>query len=122
MLWQWLVAAAEDTGKNGGGQSTSSGGGLLTMLLPLILIGAVFYLLLIRPQQKQRREQQTMLDSVRRGDEVVTIGGIHGRIEGLKDKTVMVKVAEGVKIELNKASIAQVTKRRDEDEGGLQES
>jgi preprotein translocase subunit YajC len=123
MLWQLLVAAAEETGKNGGGQNTgSSGGGLMTMLLPLILIGVVFYFLLIRPQQKQRREQQAMLNSVRRGDEVVTLGGIHGRIEGLKDKSVMLKVAEGVKIELNKSSIAQVTKRRDEDEGGLQQS
>ena len=92
------------------------------MLLPLLLIGAVFYFLMIRPQQKQRREQQTMLNSLRRGDEVVTIGGMHGRIEGLKDKSVMVKVAEGVKIEMTKASIAQVTKRRDENEGGLQES
>jgi len=118
----WLLLAAAENGGGNGGQDSGGSGSLLTMLLPLILIGLVFYFLMIRPQQKQRREQQSMLDSVRRGDEVVTIGGIHGRIEGLKDKTVVLKVAEGVKIEMNKASIAQVTKRRGEDEGGLQDA
>jgi len=77
----------------------------------------VFYFLMIRPQQKQRREQQTMIGSLRRGDKVVTIGGIHGRIEGLKDKLVVLKVADNVKIEISKASIAQVVRRPD-DEGG----
>ncbi len=116
MLWD-LLATAEKSGPKDGG-----GGGLLTMLLPLILIGAVFYFLIIRPQQKQRRDQQTMVDALRRGDQVVTIGGIHGRVEGLKDKILVLKVAENVKIEINRASVAQVVKRRDEDEGGLQDA
>jgi preprotein translocase subunit YajC len=97
------------------------GGGTMSWLLMLAVLGAVFYFLMIRPQQKQRREQQAMIDSLRRGDHVVTIGGIHGRIEGVKDRVVVLKVADNVKIELNKASIAQVVKRKDEDEGGLQE-
>jgi len=116
MLWDLLAAAENDAPKDGGGS------GLLTMLLPLILIGAVFYFLIIRPQQKQRRDQQAMVDALRRGDQVVTIGGIHGRVEGLKDKVLVIKVAENVKIEVNRASVAQVVKRRDEDEGGLQDA
>ena len=116
MLWD-LLAAAENGGSKDGG-----GGGLLTMLVPLILIGGVFYFLIIRPQQKQRRDQQTMIGSLRRGDQVVTIGGIHGRIEGLKDKTLVLKVAENVKIEINRASVTQVVKRRDEEEGSLQDA
>ncbi len=112
-----LIVAAEDapkdTGKDGGPL-----GGLLSFLPMLLLLGAVFYFLMIRPQQKQRREQRTMIDSLRRGDKVVTLGGIHGRIEGLKDKLVVLKVADNVKIEMNKASIAQVVRRRDDDEGG----
>jgi len=118
MLWDLLAAAENGGSKNGGGS------GLLPMLLPLILIGGVFYFLIIRPQQKQRRDQQTMIGSLRRGDQVVTIGGVHGRIEGLKDKdkTLVLKVAENVKIEINRASVAQVVKRRDEEEGGLQDA
>ncbi len=116
MLW-YLLAAAEGAGKDGGG-----GFGSLEMFLPLLLIGAVFYFLMIRPQQKQRKEQRAMIDSLRRGDQVVTIGGIHGRIEGLREKVVVLKVAENVKIEISRASIAQVVKRKDEDEGGLQGS
>jgi preprotein translocase subunit YajC len=113
-----LIVAAEDAtndvpkGDGGGGIQN------LNWLLPLLLIGAVFYFLIIRPQQKQRREQQTMVDSLRRGDKVVTIGGIHGRIEGLKDKVVVIKVADNVKIEMNKASIAQVVRRSDDEGGG----
>jgi len=112
----WYLMVAEE-GKNGGG-----GLGSLGMLLPLILIGVVFYFLLIRPQQKQRKEQQAMIGSLKRGDEIVTIGGIHGRVEGLKDKTLVLKVAENVKIEINRISVAQIVKRKDESEGTLQDT
>jgi preprotein translocase subunit YajC len=116
MLYDWLVVA------EGAGKNSSSGSGIMQMVLLLVIFGGLFYFFLIRPQQKQRREQQTMIDSLRRGDRIVTIGGIHGRVEGIKDRVVLLKVADNVKIELNKASIAQVVKRKDEDEGGLQES
>jgi len=115
----WYLIAAEN-GENGDG-----GGGLLggwTTFLPLIFIGVIFYFLLIRPQQRQRKEQQAMIESLKRGDEVVTIGGIHGRVEGLKDKSLVLKVAENVKIEINRASVAQIVKRRDEGESTLQDT
>ena len=114
MLCDWL-AAAQDTGKDGGG-----GGGLIQILFLFLIFGGLIYFFFIRPQQKQRRDQQTMIDSLRRGDRIVTIGGIHGRIEGIKDRVVVLKVADNVKIEMNKASIAQVVRRRDDEEGGLE--
>ncbi|MBN1918094.1 MAG: preprotein translocase subunit YajC [Verrucomicrobia bacterium] len=92
------------------------------MIVMIAAIFGFFYLLIIRPQQRQKREQATMIDSLRRGDKVVTIGGVHGRIEQVKETTVLVKVAEGVKIEFSKASVAQVKERKDESENVLQES
>ena len=102
---------------NGGGS-----GGWTTMLIMMALIFGFFYLLIIRPQQRQKRDQRTMIESLRRGDKVVTVGGMHGRVEQVKDTTVLLKVAEGVKIEVSKASVAQLKERKEEGEGGLQES
>jgi preprotein translocase subunit YajC len=113
MFWEAFVAQSD------GG---SSSGSWMTMLVMMALIFGFFYLLIIRPQQRQRREQSTMIESLRRGDKVVTAGGIHGRIEQVKDTTVLLKVAEGVKIEMSKASVAQLKERKDESESGLQES
>jgi preprotein translocase subunit YajC len=101
----------EDTGNGGDGWR-----GLGSILPFLVLFGLAVYFLMIRPQQKQRREHQAMIDSLRRGDKVVTLGGLHGRIEGLKDKVVVLKVAENVKIEIEKASVARVVSRRDDEE------
>jgi preprotein translocase subunit YajC len=112
-----LIAGAEgaqDGGSSGGGQWWTT-----AVFFGLLLV--VFYLLMIRPQQKQRREQQAMINSIRRGDKVVTVGGIHGRIEGIKDDTVSLKIAEGVKIEISKASVARVKERKDEEETKLQD-
>jgi preprotein translocase subunit YajC len=80
-------------------------------LMPLILLFVVFYLLLIRPQQKQRKEHEAMIKSLRTGDRVVTSGGIHGVVTNVKERTVMVKIADNVKVELNKSAVAAVTQR-----------
>ena len=116
MLWQILVATGEGPGKD------IAGGFPMSSLVLIALMIGVFYFIMIRPQQKQRREQQSMIGSLHKGDKVVTIGGIHGRIEGVKDNTVVVKVAENVKVEISKASIASVEKRKDEDAGTLKDS
>ena len=79
-----------------------------------IFFGVIFYFLLIRPQQKQRREQQKLIDSLRTGDKVVTSGGIHGLITNVKDRTVLLKVADNVKIEIDRASVATVVERGSE--------
>lgn len=90
-----------------GGGSGQQGGGLAAFL-PLILIVVIFYFLLIRPQTKRQREHKTMLTTLRKGDKVVTNSGMFGTIVGMDDKEnkVVLKVAEGVKIEFLKSSIA----------------
>jgi preprotein translocase subunit YajC len=118
MFWELLAQATE----NGGNGDSKGGGNPLLTFGPLILILVVMYFLFMRPQQKQRKQHQAMVQSLHRGDEVVTIGGIHGRVEAVKDTTVVLKVAENVKFELNKASIAQVTKRKEEEGSSLQDA
>ena len=99
----------------GGPAPQGSGGGLssLIMFVPLI---AIFYFLILRPQKKRQQETQKMLSGVKKGDKVVSIGGIHGIIQSVKENSVIVKVDENVKIELNRSAIASVTSREDRDE------
>lgn len=83
-------------------------GSLLSMILPFALIFIVFYFFMIRPQNKKAKETQAMLDAMKKGDKVVTIGGIHGTINQVKEKTVIVKVDDGTKLEFNRSAIASV--------------
>ncbi len=80
----------------------------LTTLLPLVLIFVVFYFLLIRPQQKRAKEHRAMIEAVRRGDKIVTAGGIVGKITKVKDDRVEVEIAEGVRVDVMKSTIADV--------------
>ena len=84
-------------------------GGAFAQLLPLILIFAIMYFLLIRPQQKKIKDHQAMVAAVRRGDQVVTQGGMIGKITKVKDDgEVEVEIADGVKVRIIKSTIAQV--------------
>ena len=87
----------------------------LMQFMPLILIGVIFYFLLIRPQQKQRKEHQALVESLKTGDKVVTNAGIHGLIANVKEKTVVLKIAENVKVEFDKSSV--VTRQAGESSG-----
>ena len=84
--------------------------GILGTLVPLILIFGIFYFILIRPQQKKVKQHQNMLNNLAKGDAVVTEGGIHGVVHGLKDNIVVLKIAtvkdEDVKVEVSRARIA----------------
>ena len=80
-------------------------------LLPVILIFIVFYFMLIRPQKKTQDEHKKMIAGLKKNDEVVTSGGIHGTIANVKDETVTLKVDDNVKIEVSKNSVA-VMKRK----------
>lgn len=73
--------------------------------LPLILIFAVFYLLIMRPQAKKQKELQRMLSELKKGDEVVTSGGIIGRVTGVKDTELVLQVQEGVRIRVLRSAI-----------------
>ncbi|RGS74349.1 preprotein translocase subunit YajC [Mitsuokella sp. AF21-1AC] len=75
---------------------------------PIVVMIAIFYFLLYRPQKKQQKQRMSMLDSLKKGDKVVTIGGIYGTIEALSDKSLKLKVADRVVIEVARASINAV--------------
>jgi preprotein translocase subunit YajC len=92
------------------------GGQLFSMLIPFGLIILVFYFLIIRPQNKKQKETQAMLASLRKNDRVTTIGGIRGVVQAVKDDTVVVKVDDNVKLELNKSAISAVNSRSDKSE------
>jgi len=76
--------------------------------LPFILIFVIFYFLMIRPQQKKAKEMRGMLDSLKKGDKVVTNAGIYGVIESVEETTVHLKIAENVRIKLSRNAIAQI--------------
>ncbi|MDH4230836.1 MAG: preprotein translocase subunit YajC [Nitrospirota bacterium] len=95
-----LAYAMGPTPQAGQGQ----GGGLMGFL-PLIIIFVIFYFLLIRPQQKRAKEQKAMLESLKKGDKVIVSGGEYGVIEEVKANTVIVKIAENVKVKYGKAYV-----------------
>jgi len=84
------------------------GGGGFSQIIILVVFVAVFYFLLIRPQQKRMKDQQAMLSRLASGDEVVTTGGILGRIIEVNDTFLTLEVAEGVRIKVQKTQIAQL--------------
>ncbi|MGC9369888.1 MAG: preprotein translocase subunit YajC [Paracoccaceae bacterium] len=90
-------------------QAAGGAGGAFTSFVPLILIFAIMYFLLIRPQQKKMKEHKAMVDALRRGDQVVTQGGIIGKVSKVKEgDEVEVEIAEGVKVRVVRATISQV--------------
>ena len=82
--------------------------GLVSSLLPFLLIILVFYFLILRPQQKRQKDKQKLLDSIKKGDKVVISGGIHGMVEGIEDKTVLVKIAENTKVKVDRSAISAI--------------
>lgn len=88
----------------GPGQAGGAGGGLAAFL-PLVIIFVIFYFLLIRPQQKKAKEQRRLLDNLKLGDNVVTIGGLHGTITGLAEQIVTLEIAEKVRVKVSRSHI-----------------
>ena len=89
--------------------TTPQGGLFSSPLIPFICMGAIFYFLLIRPQQNKAKELQALISSIKTGDKVVTNGGIHGIVANVKDgATLSLKIADNVKIEVDKSAIASV--------------
>lgn len=91
-------------------QSTAAQPSPFLQFLPLVFLFVVFYFLLIRPQQKRQKEHQDMIGKLQKNDEVVTLGGIHGTVVGVADKTVTLRIAENVKVEFDKSSVTLVKK------------
>ncbi|MDR2596279.1 MAG: preprotein translocase subunit YajC [Treponema sp.] len=97
------LMAAPQSGQEGGSSS------LLMSFLPFILIIGIFYFLIIRPQNKKRKETEKMLSALKKGDKVVTIGGLHGIVQNVKETTVIIKVDDNVKLEFLRSAVSSVT-------------
>ena len=88
----------------------STPGGGIGFFVPFIFIFIIMYFVMIRPQKKRQEQQQKLVTSLKTGDRVITNAGIHGLISNVKDTTVIVKVADNVKIEMEKSAITNVLK------------
>lgn len=91
-----------------GGSQGQGSGNPLQMFMPMIIIFGIFYFMLIRPQQRKEKERRALIDNVKTGDKVLFSGGIIGTITNTKDATVMIKIADGVKIEVARGAVAKV--------------
>jgi len=83
-------------------------GNMLMSVVPFILIIAIFYFFIIRPQNKKQKETEKMINALKKGDKVVTIGGIHGTVSSTKEKSVVVKVDSNTQIEFSRSAISAV--------------
>ena len=92
------------------GQGGIGGGGAggFASFIPLILMFVIFYFLLIRPQQKRAKEHREMIAAVKKGDRIITSGGIYGRITSTSDATLTVEIADKVRIKLNRGNIGSL--------------
>ncbi|NQT21994.1 MAG: preprotein translocase subunit YajC [Candidatus Omnitrophica bacterium] len=89
-------------------------GSPLLSFLPIILIFVIFYFLLIRPQKKQQQEHRKMVSALKKNDEVITSGGMHGTIVNLKDNSVVLRVDDNVKVEVQRSAISILKKKKSE--------
>ncbi len=96
----WLTVATGGTGGQGGPQF-----GFMFVILATF---AIFYFILIRPQQKKQKQLQKTIETIKKGDRVMTTGGIFGTVAGIKDNVLVLKIADDVKIELLKTAVASV--------------
>lgn len=102
----FLAYAMGTGGGAGGGQSSGFGA-----IVPLVLMFAIFYFLLIRPQQKKAKQHKQILASLKKGDRVVSSGGLHGVITGLTDDVVTLEIAPKVRVKVSRASISGVANK-----------
>jgi len=111
-----LMGAPPAAGGEGGSANS------LMTFLPFIAIIAIFYFLIIRPQNKKQKETQKMLSALKKGDKVVTIGGIHGTIQSVKEQSVIVKVDENTKIEFSRSAISGIDAVAKENNAEIEDS
>ena len=89
----------------GPGGAGGEGGGGFSTFIPLILMFVIFYFLLIRPQQKKTKEHRQMVSNLKKGDRIITSGGLHGRITGLSDATLTVEIADKVRVKVARGNV-----------------
>lgn len=104
-----LTLAFAMSGPPGGG-AQSGGMAAFSQIIPLVFMFAIFYFLLIRPQQKKAKEHKALVEALKKGDNVITAGGVHGKVVSVDEMIVNLEIATGVIIKINKAYIATVKK------------
>jgi len=91
-----------------GGAAGGQGAGGFSGFVPIILMFVIFYFLLIRPQQKKTKEHQAMVNQLKKGDRIITSGGLHGRITGVSDHAATVEIADKVRVKIARGNVSQV--------------
>jgi preprotein translocase subunit YajC len=109
-----LIAMAAPAAGGAAGQT----GSWMSTLLPLVVIFAIFYFLMIRPQQKQQKKLRAMLGALKKGDEVVTRGGMLAKVFGIVENVVTLEIADGVKVKVTREAIAGLQNACDTDKKG----
>ncbi len=103
-----LIASATP----GGGDSNP-----IYTIIPFALIIFIFYFMIIRPQQKRQKERQQLLESVKKGDKIITIGGVHGTVAGIEEKSILIEISDGVKVKYEKTAISSINRPSDDSVG-----
>lgn len=96
------------------GTEANPTGQMLQMVGMFAILGVMFYFLLIRPQRKQRKDQDNLLKNIKTGDKILMNSGIYGIVTNVKEKTLMVKIADNVKVEVIKSAVTTVVQKADE--------
>ena len=97
-------------GAPGGAAGPAGGMAAFQQVIPLVFMFAIFYFLLIRPQQKKAKEHKALLEAIKKGDNVITAGGVHGKVVSVDDSIVTLEISSGVNIKITKSYIAAVKK------------
>ena len=101
----WLISSAHAQAAG-----AAPAGNPLVQMLPLVLIFVVFYFLLIRPQQQRAKELRTMIDNLKRNDEVIMVGGLYGKVVALNDKVLTLEIAPNVRVRVERAQVSSLAK------------
>ncbi|MBW7887794.1 MAG: preprotein translocase subunit YajC [Bacteroidetes bacterium] len=92
-------------------QGGQGGGEIYSTIIMFALIIGIFYFMIIRPQSKRQKEREKLLSAVKKGDKIVTAGGLHATVIGVEEKTLLIQIADNVKVKLERNSVAVVNKQ-----------
>ncbi|MBP6671521.1 MAG: preprotein translocase subunit YajC [Bacteroidetes bacterium] len=92
-------------------QQGQGGGEIYSTLIMFAMIIAIFYFMIIRPQQKRQKERESLLGQIKKGDKIITAGGIHGEVIAVEEKTMLIEIADKVKVKIERNSISVVNKQ-----------
>ena len=100
-----MISTAYAMGQGGAADGGAAG---FASFIPLVLMFVIFYFLLIRPQQKRNKEHRSLIANLKKGDRIITTGGLHGRVTGLDEVTLTVEIADKVRVKINRSNVAGV--------------